>query len=92
MLCAIWTGGADVVLAAGVLIAGAPALGCDDSPCIILAGGVEGCGCAVVACAEGMIAGTVKVLAAATEGTAATAMRSAIFRMFEVSIIAPVPS
>jgi hypothetical protein len=58
----------------------------------MLAGGVDGCGCGVAACADGMMAGTVNVLAEATEGTAATAIRSAIFRMFEVSIIEPAPS
>jgi len=55
----------------------------------MLAGGVAGCGCGVAACAEGMMAGTVKSFAEATEGTAATASMSAIFRMFEVSIIEP---
>jgi hypothetical protein len=57
-----------------------------------LEGGVAGCGCGVAACAEGIIAGTVKSLAEATVGTAATAMMSAIFRMVEVSIIEPSPS
>jgi hypothetical protein len=53
---------------------------------------VDGSGCGVAACAAGMMAGTVKVLADSTEGTAAKAKKNAIFRMFEVSIIAPAPS
>jgi hypothetical protein len=58
----------------------------------MLAGGVAGAGCGVAACADGIIAGTVKCLAEAAVGTAATVRMSATFRMFEVSTIAPAPS
>jgi hypothetical protein len=55
-------------------------------------GGVAACG-AGWACAVEMIAGTVKPSAAdAADGTATTARRRAIFRIFEASIIEPSPN
>ena len=67
-------------------------MGVADAACITLAGGVDGCGGDVAACAAGMIAGTMKVWAEATDGTTATAIKSANARMVEVSIIELLPS